>query len=255
MIKLTTITLIALTVPIYANAAIIQLDNGELCINSATCKSGVCKQIGTNSSGGNITACVPKAPQGEECSAQTQYGIYYNAPCARGLTCTQVPVDADTSTCVDTESSECPSCNAWVRNDYFADDDYPGYTVYMHGKCGDKCSYESGWETAFRCANGYYGISNSDVITTPTGCKKCPEHGSCPEGYNETFYCAQGYYKSGDSCIRCPLVGTNSDGTEVYGTTEFNIFGDAITRCYVSAGTYTDTTGTFELSDQCSYTE
>lgn len=251
MIKLTTITILAITIPICAHAATaINLNDGELCLNSAQCKSTICKLLSTSN---NIAVCVPKAKEGEICTAKTIYGIYYFPVCERGLTCT-TPESSSTEYgyCVD-EAADCPTCNAWIR---VGPSSYSGYVEYLHGVCGSACGdTNAGWETAYRCAINYYGISHSDVITTPTGCKKCPENGACYEGLNETFHCLQGYYKSGNECLKCPLVGTDADGKDTYGYTEYNLFEDDITRCKVNAGTYTDETGTFELSDTCSYME
>ncbi|XP_040838890.1 colipase [Ochotona curzoniae] len=62
---------------------IINLENGELCLNSAQCKSGCCQ----HSSALSLARCEPKASENSECSPQTIYGIYYKCPCERGLTC------------------------------------------------------------------------------------------------------------------------------------------------------------------------
>ncbi|XP_057556394.1 colipase [Hippopotamus amphibius kiboko] len=62
---------------------IINLDEGELCLNSAQCKSNCCHR----DTGLSLARCAPKASENSECSAFTLYGVYYKCPCERGLTC------------------------------------------------------------------------------------------------------------------------------------------------------------------------
>ncbi|XP_044532161.1 colipase isoform X1 [Gracilinanus agilis] len=62
---------------------VINLDNGELCMNSAQCKSKCCHRT----SGLSLARCADKAPENSECSPKTLYGVYYKCPCERGLTC------------------------------------------------------------------------------------------------------------------------------------------------------------------------
>uniref|UniRef100_A0A4W2BZC4 Colipase n=1 Tax=Bos indicus x Bos taurus TaxID=30522 RepID=A0A4W2BZC4_BOBOX len=62
---------------------IINLDEGELCLNSAQCTSKCCHR----EDGLSLARCAPKASENSECSAFTLYGIYYKCPCERGLTC------------------------------------------------------------------------------------------------------------------------------------------------------------------------
>ncbi len=252
MIKLISITLIGIAFSRYANAATAgtNLNNGAICISKTQCKSGVCKNFSFNS----VYACVPRAAHGEPCVQSTSNMIFATFPlCERGSDCTAAPAGITTNAayyCVSTDA-ECETDNVWAREGYVD----TVYVKYKHGQCAPNGNPDGVWETAYRCANGYYGISNSDVITTQTGCKKCPEFGICYEGYNESFHCMQGYYKSGDKCLKCPWFGTNADGTDTYGTTEYNLFEDAITQCWVAAGTYTDNSGTFDLGDTCYYTE
>ncbi|XP_037698608.1 colipase [Choloepus didactylus] len=86
MEKFLVLLLIALAVA-YAvpdpRGIIINLEDGELCLNSAQCKSQCCHR----SSGLSLARCMPKASENNECSAKTLYGVYYKCPCERGLTC------------------------------------------------------------------------------------------------------------------------------------------------------------------------
>ncbi|XP_039712102.1 colipase isoform X1 [Pteropus medius] len=62
---------------------IINLDDGELCLNSIQCKSRCCHRT----SGLSLARCAPNASESSECSAKTIYGVYYKCPCEWGLTC------------------------------------------------------------------------------------------------------------------------------------------------------------------------
>ncbi|KAM4885092.1 colipase [Sylvia borin] len=67
---------------------IINLEAGELCLQSVQCKSGCCHRA----NGLSLARCAPKAAEFQECSPKSIYGVYYKCPCERGLTC-----DADKS--------------------------------------------------------------------------------------------------------------------------------------------------------------
>ncbi|TRZ16884.1 hypothetical protein HGM15179_010197 [Zosterops borbonicus] len=67
---------------------IINLEAGELCLQSIQCKSGCCHRT----SGLSLARCAPKAAEFHECSPTNIYGVYYKCPCESGLTC-----DADKS--------------------------------------------------------------------------------------------------------------------------------------------------------------
>ncbi|NXU67361.1 COL Colipase, partial [Horornis vulcanius] len=56
---------------------------GELCLQSAQCKSGCCHRA----NGLSLARCAPKAAEFQECSPKSIYGVYYKCPCERGLTC------------------------------------------------------------------------------------------------------------------------------------------------------------------------
>ncbi|NWH62939.1 COL Colipase, partial [Geococcyx californianus] len=62
---------------------IFNLDTGELCLQSAQCKSGCCHR----NSALSMARCAPKAAESQECSPKSIYGVYYNCPCESGLTC------------------------------------------------------------------------------------------------------------------------------------------------------------------------
>uniref|UniRef100_A0A8V1A1L4 Colipase n=1 Tax=Gallus gallus TaxID=9031 RepID=A0A8V1A1L4_CHICK len=63
-------------------------DTGELCLQSAQCKSGCCQR----DSGLSLARCSPKAAETQDCSRKSLYGVYYKCPCESGLSC-----DADWS--------------------------------------------------------------------------------------------------------------------------------------------------------------
>ncbi|XP_054504885.1 colipase [Agelaius tricolor] len=62
---------------------IFNLDTGELCLQSAQCKSGCCHRT----DGLSLARCAPKAAETQECSPKSIYGVYYKCPCESGLTC------------------------------------------------------------------------------------------------------------------------------------------------------------------------
>ncbi|XP_075410235.1 colipase isoform X1 [Tenrec ecaudatus] len=62
---------------------IINLEEGELCLNSAQCKSKCCHHDSVLS----LARCMPKASENSECSPKHLLGVYYKCPCERGLTC------------------------------------------------------------------------------------------------------------------------------------------------------------------------
>ncbi|KAF7472763.1 Hypothetical predicted protein [Marmota monax] len=83
---------------------LINLEDGEICMNSAQCKSSCCQHFSPL----GVARCTHMASENSECSPkgandaqsspqqsvtplalalQTVYGIYYKCPCERGLTC------------------------------------------------------------------------------------------------------------------------------------------------------------------------
>ncbi|KAM6398810.1 colipase [Rhynochetos jubatus] len=62
---------------------IFNLETGELCLQSAQCKSGCCHR----ESGLSLARCAPKAAEFQGCSPKSIYGVYYKCPCESGLTC------------------------------------------------------------------------------------------------------------------------------------------------------------------------
>ncbi|NWU15448.1 COL Colipase, partial [Cephalopterus ornatus] len=62
---------------------IFNLKIGELCLQSAQCKSGCCHRVSSLS----LARCAPKAAEFQECSPKSIYGVYYKCPCESGLTC------------------------------------------------------------------------------------------------------------------------------------------------------------------------
>ncbi|XP_032305198.1 colipase isoform X2 [Coturnix japonica] len=63
-------------------------DIGELCVQSAQCKSGCCQR----DTGLSLARCSQKAAETQGCSRKSLYGVYYKCPCESGLSC-----DADWS--------------------------------------------------------------------------------------------------------------------------------------------------------------
>ncbi|XP_075051789.1 colipase-like [Mixophyes fleayi] len=72
-----------LTVEIAQSGLIFNLDNGELCLQSAQCKSSCCHR----DSGVSLARCATKAAETQKCSPLHLYGVYYYCPCEIGLTC------------------------------------------------------------------------------------------------------------------------------------------------------------------------
>ncbi|XP_064328385.1 colipase [Phalacrocorax carbo] len=73
----------ALPAPPQERGLIFNLDTGELCLQSAQCKSHCCHRV----SGLSLARCAPKAAEFQECSPKSLYGVYYKCPCENGLTC------------------------------------------------------------------------------------------------------------------------------------------------------------------------
>ncbi|NXY87710.1 COL Colipase, partial [Alcedo cyanopectus] len=62
---------------------IFNLDIGELCLQSAQCKSGCCHR----KNGLSLARCMAKSAETQVCSPKSIYGVYYKCPCESGLTC------------------------------------------------------------------------------------------------------------------------------------------------------------------------
>ncbi|XP_030418547.1 colipase [Gopherus evgoodei] len=62
---------------------IFNLNNGNLCLQSAQCKSSCCHRTGSLS----LARCANRAAENQECSPKSIYGVYYKCPCENGLTC------------------------------------------------------------------------------------------------------------------------------------------------------------------------
>uniref|UniRef100_A0A8D0E708 Colipase n=1 Tax=Salvator merianae TaxID=96440 RepID=A0A8D0E708_SALMN len=62
---------------------IMNLKNGELCLNSAQCISKCCHRT----SGLSLARCADKAAENQECSLKNLIGVYYKCPCESGLSC------------------------------------------------------------------------------------------------------------------------------------------------------------------------
>ncbi|KAM4701116.1 colipase-like [Discoglossus pictus] len=62
---------------------LINLDPGELCLQSFQCKSDCCHRA----DGLSLSRCAPKAKESEKCSPLHLYGVYYYCRCESGLNC------------------------------------------------------------------------------------------------------------------------------------------------------------------------
>uniref|UniRef100_A0A8C5MSZ4 Colipase n=1 Tax=Leptobrachium leishanense TaxID=445787 RepID=A0A8C5MSZ4_9ANUR len=62
---------------------IFNLDNGELCLQTAQCKSKCCHR----DSGVSLARCAPRAAEYQKCSPLHLTGVYYFCQCESGLTC------------------------------------------------------------------------------------------------------------------------------------------------------------------------
>uniref|UniRef100_A0A8C5MVJ5 Colipase n=1 Tax=Leptobrachium leishanense TaxID=445787 RepID=A0A8C5MVJ5_9ANUR len=58
-------------------------DNGELCLQTAQCKSKCCHR----DSGVSLARCAPRAAEYQKCSPLHLTGVYYFCQCESGLTC------------------------------------------------------------------------------------------------------------------------------------------------------------------------
>ncbi|XP_013909337.1 PREDICTED: colipase isoform X1 [Thamnophis sirtalis] len=68
---------------IHPRGLFINLENGELCLNSHQCKSHCCHRT----TGLSLARCANKAAENQECSLKSLYGVYYKCPCEEGLIC------------------------------------------------------------------------------------------------------------------------------------------------------------------------
>ncbi|XP_026533925.1 colipase [Notechis scutatus] len=69
--------------PSHPRGLLINLNNGELCLNSLQCKSLCCHRP----KGLSLARCANKAAENQECSLKSLYGVYYKCPCESGLIC------------------------------------------------------------------------------------------------------------------------------------------------------------------------
>ncbi|KAM9520171.1 colipase [Guaruba guarouba] len=76
--------LLAEAVPMEQERGLVfNLDAGELCLQSAQCKSHCCHRDSSLS----LARCAPKAAELQGCSRKSLYGVYYKCPCESGLSC------------------------------------------------------------------------------------------------------------------------------------------------------------------------
>lgn len=177
-----------------------------------------------------------------------------------------------------TIACQVPGCSS--DTDWVTVPSNPGYKRKVTRVCvATRCNVLN---TVYQCADGYYQsgditCSTSNFILRCSGCTKpCTEGEVKTEtdnsepGYiktttytcntktgeynvNEpTCQCAKGYYGNADyqndaclGCTRCPLDETIGQ----YGTTD-DVGKTKDSDCYLPAGTYTDTKGTFTVSDK-----
>ncbi|XP_077337575.1 colipase [Lithobates pipiens] len=72
-----------LAVGIAQSGLIVNLDTGELCLQSIQCKSGCCHR----QDGLSLARCAPLAAERQKCSPWHLYGVYYHCNCEMGLKC------------------------------------------------------------------------------------------------------------------------------------------------------------------------
>ncbi|MDR1337899.1 MAG: hypothetical protein LBJ73_02630 [Rickettsiales bacterium] len=107
----------------------------------------------------------------------------------------------------------------------------------------------------FTCTINSYAC-RPDKSYSSDGCTDCPTGSVATptgKGYNSTIdpicrYCIMGYYRDVvlGACVACPYGGTSSNRPEDNSN---------IIACSQEAGTYTDDTGTYDLSGTCNYEE
>ncbi|XP_028654924.1 colipase-like [Erpetoichthys calabaricus] len=83
LVFLACVALLAMAAPPQEKGIFINLDNGELCFQSAQCKSKCCHRH----DGLSLARCTSRAAENQECSPLTLYGTYYRCPCESGLHC------------------------------------------------------------------------------------------------------------------------------------------------------------------------
>ncbi|KAG2467899.1 colipase-like [Polypterus senegalus] len=83
LVFLACVTLLGMAAPPQEKGIIFNLDNGELCFQSAQCKSKCCHR----NDGLSLARCASRAAENQECSPLTLYGTYYRCPCESGLHC------------------------------------------------------------------------------------------------------------------------------------------------------------------------
>ncbi len=123
-----------------------------------------------------------------------------------------------------------------------------GYSAY---KCTKNCQ-------ASNCSSTSWTALRTGYETrTYRSCSATGTSGTC--NASTQYRCAAGYYGSSSNgtsgCNPCPewqnVFANSARTTKVYGTSAAGA--TAITGCYVVAGTYYDTTGTFKIGSNCQY--
>lgn len=139
--------------------------------------------------------------------------------------------------------SDCPSTTSWTS-----------VSGNKEAKCDSfmkVCTY--------RCKKGYYNNGTSSIT-----CTACPSYATCPAGsdmVDNLPICNKNYYGEKSLmvrpmkyvCTRCPQI-IGPTGRPGYGITKSS-GAKSITECYISSGTYKDETGTFEIENDCYYSE
>ena len=132
-------------------------------------------------------------------------------------------------------------------------------------KCPTNATCAGGNGSTFVCNSGYYNTGTAaygcqacaDVENYSTGVAVCNNTGiKCKAGYYGTYHNGVPIMKS---CTTCPYYGEASY-FETFGTC-YNVTSDegsiGVASCYIKAGAceWTDESGTFTYSSDCSYTE
>ncbi|MDE6250836.1 MAG: hypothetical protein K2M34_04375 [Alphaproteobacteria bacterium] len=130
-------------------------------------------------------------------------------------------------------------------------EDHGGVESYTYTYCKKNCNSTT-------CASTGWAAKGTGYQTRIyRSCSATGTSGTCNS--STQYQCAAGYYgttTNGTSgCTQCPtwtgVYTTSGKTTLVRGTS--NAGATAITGCYVAAGTYYDTSGTFKTTGNCNY--
>lgn len=246
---------------------------GYVLYNQCVCYSCNCNNNPDSSKRGGACSCVNGAADYSTCTTGSSGGgdSSYEL-CSSSNPCQTFNATIDGQIyCMEASSSTSANCNqstgvaaSTLASKYCSN--YKGVAGY-----GTRCvvvACQSGYvvndartactSTGYSCGAGYTGTATGPNNAGCTECTSAPTGATYTTAGSCAWECSSGYYKSSTStCSRCPnsstLGYTNSALTGyTYGTTATS-GATAITECYLEPGTFYDSTGTFDLTDKCSY--